>query len=177
MNLAAVNYHFGSKEKLYRETLLRRIRPLNEERSTLLAQAEQLSGDQPIPLRAIIETFIRPVLRRAADKALGGPPLLRLISRDLADPQPFMLLEMTEEFGPLMERYARALAKSLASVPMAEILWGMHFTIGVLLYVAARQQDFGRLSGGLCAGDDWEGCIRRLTDFCTAGFRALHAEK
>ena len=169
VNLAAVNYHFGSKEKLYREVLLRRIRPLNAQRTELLVRAEQLAGDQPIPLRAIVDAFVRPLLRHAADKSLGGLPFLRLISRDLTDPQPFMLNEMAKEFDPLIERYARALTQAIPGVPMAEIFWRMQFTIGALLYIAAHQHDLSRISHGLCTGDDLEGCIRRLIDFCAAG--------
>ena len=63
VNLAAVNYHFGSKEDLYKGVLIRRLRPVNEERMRLLTHVEQLAGEQPVPIRSILETFIRPLLR------------------------------------------------------------------------------------------------------------------
>jgi len=175
-NLAAVNYHFGSKEELYRQVLLRRIRPLNDERLTLLTEAEQLAGDQPIPIRAIVETLVRPLLRRAADKSSGGAALVRLVSRDLADPQPFMLGEMARELDPLIARYTRALTQAMPGMPVAELFWRMQFIIGTFLYVAAHQHDFERISHGLCSGDDVEGCTWRLIDFCTAGLCAPKAE-
>jgi AcrR family transcriptional regulator len=172
VNLAAVNYYFGSKEDLYKEVLFRRVRPVNEERLTLLTQAEQLAGDQPVPLRSVLDTFIRPLLRRAADQALGGMSFLRLISRDLTDPQPFMLDEMAREFDPLVTRYTHALTQALPGMPLPELFWRMQFTIGALLYAAAHQHDFERISHGLCRGDDLDGCIRRLVDFCAAGLGA-----
>lgn len=172
VNLAAVNYYFGSKEDLYKEVLFRRVRPVNEERLTLLTQAEQLAGDQPVPLRSVLDTFIRPLLRRAADSALGGMPFLRLISRDLADPQPFILENMAREFDPLVARYTHALTQALPGMPLPELFWRMQFTIGALLYSAAHQHDFERISHGLCRGDDLDGCIRRLVDFCAAGLGA-----
>ena len=172
VNLASVNYHFSSKEDLYKQIMLRHLRPINEERITLLAQAEQLAGDQPLPLRAILDTFIRPLLRRAADNILGGKPLLRLISRDLTDPQPFMREELAREFEPLIARYTQVLSQTLPGLPSPELFWRMQFTVGALLYTAAHQHEFERLSQGLCPGDDLDGCIRRLVDFCAAGFDA-----
>ena len=176
VNLAAVNYHFGSKEELYRQVLLRCIRPLNEERLMLLTEAEQLSGNQYVPLRAIVDTLVRPLLRRAADKSSGGVALIRLVSRDLADPQPFMLGEMAKEFDPLIARYTHALTQALPGLPPTELFWRMQFIIGALLYVAAHQYDFERISHGLCSGDDLDGCIRRLIDFCVAGLCAPKSE-
>jgi AcrR family transcriptional regulator len=172
VNLAAVNYHFGSKEDLYKAVLIRRIRPVNEERLTLLGQAEQLAGDQPVPLRAILDTFIRPLLRRAANELPGGMPFLRLISRDLTDPQPFMLDEMVREFDPLVARYTRVLTQTLPGIPLSELFWRMQFTIGGMLYAAAHQHDFERTSCGLCRENDLDGCLRRLIDFCAAGLQA-----
>jgi AcrR family transcriptional regulator len=171
-NLAAVNYHFGSKEDLYKAVLVRRIRPVNEERLDLLGQAEQLAGDQPVPLRAILDTFIRPLLHRAAGGAPGGMDFLCLISRDLADPQPFMRDEMAREFDPLVARYTRVLTQTLPSIPLPELFWRMQFTIGGMLYAAAHQRDFERTSCGLCQENDLSGCLRRLIDFCAAGLQA-----
>ena len=172
MNLAAVNYYFGSKEDLYKQMMFRRVRPVNEERLSLLTQAEQLAGDQPVPLRSILDSFIRPLIRRAADSTLGGTSFLRLISRDLTDPQPFMLDEMAREFDPLLTRYTHVLTQALPGTPLPEIFWRMQFTIGAMLFAAAHQHDLERISNGLCHGDDLDGCIRRLVDFCAAGLGA-----
>lgn len=172
VNLAAVNYHFGSKEALYKGVLFRRLRPINEERIRLLTQAEQLAGEQPVPIRSILDTFIRPLIRHAAGESSGGISFLRLISRDLTDPQPFMVAEMMKESDLLVERYTRALTQTLPNIPLPELFWRMQFTIGGMLYAAAHQRDFERTSCGLCRGDDLDGCLRRLVDFCAAGLAA-----
>ena len=75
---------------------------------------------------------------------------LRLISRDLTDPQPFMLDEMAREFDPLVTRYTHALTQALPGMPLPELFWRMQFTIGAMLYAAAHQHDFERISHGLC---------------------------
>ncbi len=172
VNIAAVNYHFGSKEDLYKAVLFRRIRPVNEERMRLLAYAEQLAGDQPVPIRSILEAYIRPMFRQAAECSGSGSPFLRLVSRALTDPQPFMAAEMVREFDPLVERFANALTHALPSIPLAELFWRMQFTVGGMLYASAHQHDFERTSHGLCQADDLDGCLRRLIDFCAAGLAA-----
>jgi len=138
----------------------------------MLAQAEQLAGDQPVPLRAVLDTFIRPLLRRAATAAPGGRSFLRLVGRDLADPPPFMRQLLLEEFAPLMARYAAVLGQSLPGLPLPERYWRMQFAVGALLHVAAHQHDLSQLSQGHCQTEDAEGGIRRLLDFCAAGFGA-----
>jgi len=172
VNLAAVNYHFRSKEELYKAVLLRRIRPVNEERMRFLGNAEQLAGDQPVPICSILEAFIRPLLRRAIDGSDNGLSFLRLLSRDLTDPQPFMVAEMSREFDPLVERFTRVLTQALPNIPVPDLFWRMQFTIGGMLYAAAHQKDFERTSRGLCRCDDLDGCIQRLIDFCAAGLAA-----
>jgi AcrR family transcriptional regulator len=169
VNLASVNYHFGTKEDLYKQVLLRRIRPLNEERMKLLAHAEQLAGDQPVPLNALLDSFIRPLFRCAMDQELGGMAFLRLICADLTDPKPFMLELLAGEFDPIAARYTRALARALPHLPAAELFWRMQFTIGVVLHAAVRHHDFERTSGGLCPRMDSDDCLSRLISFCGAG--------
>src|SRR5690606_36644825 len=49
VNLAAVNYHFGSKEALVQAVLKRRLAVLNHERLRLLDEREARAGGQPRP--------------------------------------------------------------------------------------------------------------------------------
>jgi AcrR family transcriptional regulator len=175
VNLAAVNYHFRSKEDLYRQVLLRRLRPINAERITRLAQAEQLAGDQPVPLRAILDAFIRPMLRNAGEPASGGASCLRLLSRETIDPQPFLREELARESEAVTNRYAQALGQALPGVPPHESSWRLQFALGALLLVAARWQELDRLASGPGSAHDVEDRIRRLVGFCAAGFDALRA--
>ena len=172
VNLAAVNYYFRSKEDLYRQVVIRRVRPINEQRLILLTQAEQLAGDQAVPLRAILDTFIRPFLRTAGDPASGGSPFVRLLGRELTDPLPFLRGELEREFAPLMTRYTHALSQALPGVSPAELDWRRRFAFGAMLFLAARAPEPQRATTGAGPAEERDGGIRRLVDFCAAGFAA-----
>src|SRR2546428_5766096 len=62
VNLAAINYHFGSKEDLIVAVFERRVVPVNEARLAALDAVEQAAGKKSPKLEAIVEAFIRPAL-------------------------------------------------------------------------------------------------------------------
>ena len=72
VNLAAIHYHFGSKESLLQAVLSRRLVPLNAERLTLLEIFERESGGRAIPLPKILEALVGPALRLSRDPKKGG---------------------------------------------------------------------------------------------------------
>lgn len=171
-NLAAVNYHFGSKQDLYRQVLLRRIRPINEERIALLTEAEQLAGEHPVPLRAIVETLICPLMRRTSDPEQTGIQTLRLISRALIEPPAFLREELAREFDPLFSRYANVIGRALPALPPRVILLRLRFVLGALLVATLAQATEGRPVTAAGGPFDLEECLRRLVEFGAAGLGA-----
>ena len=63
VNLAAVNYHFGSKEALIEEIVSRVVLPMNEERLRLLDAAEAAAKPKPAPASEVVNAFLRPVIQ------------------------------------------------------------------------------------------------------------------
>src|SRR6187431_254467 len=73
VNLAAVNYHFGSKEELFQAVLTRRLDPID--------RLERESAGKAIACEKILFAMLIPALRLARDEALGGKHFLRLVGR------------------------------------------------------------------------------------------------
>src|SRR3954453_18671250 len=90
VNLAAVNYHFGSKEELFQAVLTRRLDPMNQERVNLLTALEDASAPAPVPCERILSAMFIPALTLARDPERGGSNFLRLLGRAYADPAPFI---------------------------------------------------------------------------------------
>src|SRR4051794_28297309 len=63
VNLAAVNYHFGSKDALIEALFRRRLDPMNGARIAELDRLEAESSGRPPAADAIIRAFVGPSLR------------------------------------------------------------------------------------------------------------------
>src|SRR4051812_26133774 len=60
VNLAAIHYHFGSKEDLITAVFERRIVPVNAARLAALGRIEKMAGKRVPTLENILDAFIRP---------------------------------------------------------------------------------------------------------------------
>ncbi len=169
-NLAAVNYHFGSKEALVDAVLRRRIEPLNAERLSRLEAVE--ADDDPLDLEAVLEAWLVPALqlRDAADG--HGDRFVRLIGRVYSEPGPHLRELLPQLFGEVFERFSRALGRALPGLPRRELVWRMHFLLGSMIHTLADPARIETFSGGLCNPSDTDALAARLLAFVAAGMRA-----
>jgi AcrR family transcriptional regulator len=169
VNLAAIHYHYHSKEALFDAVILRRLEPINRERLELLDALEQ--AGQPT-LEQILEAFLAPAFRVGADPN-GGQTFVRLIGRLFSEEMSLFSHVIKQHFGVVLERFARALQAAAPELPTSEVLWRMLFMAGALGHaLRSCGQNLEALHGGLCDTSDVEGALRRLIGFAAAGFRA-----
>ena len=166
-NLAAVHYHFGSKEGLVRAVFSRRLGPLNQERVRQLEECERAEGGVEEVLRA----FVGPVLKMKREAPEGSRRFSRLMGRSFTEPSEEVRAIMTEEFGPMIRRFSAALARRLPHLPQPEILWRLHFAAGAMAHTAACGYLLEHHSEGACRAADPE-ALEHLITFLSAGLRA-----
>ena len=102
VNLAAVNYHFGSKERLIQAVMARRLGPLNRERLVLLERILENVGTARPPVEAIVEAFIGPALRMKHALGEAGDSFLRLMGHAMNQPSDRLRELITGQFAQVV---------------------------------------------------------------------------
>ena len=176
VNLAAVNYHFGSKESLMQEVFRRRLDWLNDERMRVLDELERTAEGKALKPSQIVDGFFGTLLRMAEDEQRGGMVFLRLLGRTLTDPSEFIRTFLAHEYAAVVDRYKEALFKALPDVPKAEIVWRFHFMLGATSYAIAGTDALRLVTDWQIEAEDstdrLDRLLPRLMSFLLGGLRA-----
>ncbi|ANT91439.1 TetR/AcrR family transcriptional regulator [Bordetella pertussis] len=176
VNLAAVNYHFGSKEALVQAVLKRRLEEVNRERLRLLDELEAAAGGAPLKPSQIVDAFFGTLLRLAASPDHAGKSFLPLLERTMTDPSGFIRTLFAEEYADVMERYKNALFAALPGVPRAEIMWRFQFMLGATSYAIMGTDTLRFVTGWTFdqaePPDNPHWLLPRLLSFLLGGLRA-----
>jgi AcrR family transcriptional regulator len=170
VNLASVNYHFGSKDALLFEIFRRRTGELNRERARMLHEANDRHGGQP-PVRDILEALFAPPLRwadPAHDRRISVQFIIRARSEGAAEIRDALQNDVSH-----LARFAEALKKARPELAPETVYWRLHFVLGMVHN--NRFVEFDRLhhlSGGLTREGDVAALLARMLDFAEAGFLA-----
>jgi len=171
VNLAAINYHFGSKERLIAEVLARRITALNAARVALLDKLDadaNTAGSAPAGAAAIMEVFINTMLLGDETERAQNMHTMKMLARFALDPDEEIAGMLKLHFLPLKERIARMLARALPNLRRDELEWRMGYAFGLvwhhILFAELRCKELGKKF-------DVKKEQRRLLNFCVAGFQ------
>ncbi|HUG99211.1 MAG TPA: TetR/AcrR family transcriptional regulator [Gammaproteobacteria bacterium] len=170
VNLAAVNYHFGSKDGLVEEVYRRRLEPLNRARLTNLDRLEKRRRKPT--LEEVLEAFMMPVASLARDPAQGGPTVMRLLGQSHAEAEAPFKTWFAGQYRRVLERYHAALCRVLPEIPPEDVRWRLQFLVGALTYPVAERQLVELVSGEAIDPADVHLIVERLLPFVVAGFRA-----
>jgi AcrR family transcriptional regulator len=173
VNLAAVNYHFGSKHALIEAVFRRRLDPMNATRLGALDRLEKDAAGRPLSAEAIIRAFIGESLRMIEDARGGGRNFIRLLGRTYTEPSKPIRVLIGQLYAPVMERFKAAFERALPQMPREELVWRIHFMFGTLSYTLAAT-DTVQLIAGCKPEDRYDARLleERLSSFLAAGLDA-----
>ncbi len=162
VNLAAIHYHFGSKEDLIEQIIARKVGPVNQRRLQLLDQYEAEAGKRPLPVEKVLEALLMP----AFTVPKRSPDFTKLMGRLYGEG--LMPRIAQPHFEPVIQRFRAAFEKSLPELPERDRAWRMHFMIGAMAHMLMKPPDELHDTGH----ETPERLVRRLIVFLSAGFRA-----
>jgi AcrR family transcriptional regulator len=159
VNLAAIHYHFGSKQDLLDQVILRKAAPVNERRIKLLDQFEAEAAPQPVRVEKILEAFIAPAIM--IDKS---PDFVKLMGR--VHSEGLMPNIAQRHFQPIIDRFLAALKRALPSMSAEELAWKTHFALGAMAHTLTGRP----LTFPEAARESPERVVQRLIAFIGSGF-------
>jgi AcrR family transcriptional regulator len=172
VNLAAVHYHFHSKEALLEAVIRRRADPLNAERIALLDACEKRAGKSGPSVEEILESFVGPPMRLILSPSGEGRIFGKLIGRLHAETGEKFFLLLKKHFEVVALRFSRALQRLFPALSREELFWRVHWAAGSMAHTLAHWDKVGLISGSKARTNDVNVLVPRLVAFLAAGFRA-----
>jgi AcrR family transcriptional regulator len=167
VNLAAVNYHFGSKDNLVEEVFKRRLDQLNAQRLTAL---KQIAGHSGTTLEDVLGAFIRPALDLSHDG--GGGLFMRVLARAFAEHDDSLRKFLSENYGHVMRQFTAEFARLLPNLSKEELYWRIDLVTGALTHAMSGFGIIQRKSD-VSETTHREQTAAHLIRFSAAGLRAV----
>jgi AcrR family transcriptional regulator len=171
-HVAAVNYHFGSREGLMILVMAHYLTPINEARLARLDLLERKwPGKAILPLEEVIDAFVRPLVGQLRKSQLPEPLLYKLLGRIFTrqgDGLPRLIAEPLQQTS---ERFVRAFERALPLVSTEDLVWRVHFMVGGMIHMLMHRELLlppGAGSGGAATMD---ATLSRFVRFAAVGLR------
>lgn len=173
VNLAAVNYHFGSKEALIEAVFARRLQPLNEIRRKRLEDVRRraVSEGRSPRVDEVLRAFIEPTLH-FRDSAPGAREFITMVGQALAEPSDTVRNIFMNLMSPVFLFFFDCLAEALPEMPKDLLFWRLHFTMGAMSHTMCLRDKVRLAPAGIDAACDTDRLIEMLMAFLTAGMEA-----
>jgi len=169
VNLAAINYHFKSKEGLLKEVLHRRIDPVNSER---LAMLDRLEAENDYSPPRILRALLEPALRLKERFGARGEAVVTIVGRLHADPPAIAGDLFRELFQEMFLRFSKAFRKALPDLPESELALRLHYTIGSMIHIMQCGNHLKSFTHELPADVNSSGLLDSVIAFTAAGLTA-----
>lgn len=151
VNLAAVNYHFGSKKALIQAVFERFLTPFCVALDAALDR--RLAADSPaLQLDELLAVIARATSELNARDPARGVVFMRLIGLAYNESQGHLRRYIASQYGRTFSRLQRLVAEAAPDIPPDDLFWRMHFALGSVIFtlsglaplLAIAGSEFGR---------------------------------
>jgi AcrR family transcriptional regulator len=166
VNLAAVHYHFGTKQDLLDQIILRKASGVNAEREAILDRLERDSPLGVIPVAQILRAFFAPMIRKGSE----NPQFVKLMGR--MHTEGLLPAVVEKHFQPTATRFVKALHRAVPELSEGELFWRVQFMYGAMSQAVCGWDTAPLGLGVQRDGADFGRVMQRLLTFLSAGFAA-----
>jgi AcrR family transcriptional regulator len=117
-NLAAVNYYFGGKDKLYAEMFRRQFEMMIQRNLEII---ERVMSQPDVSLEVLLRAVMEPVIRRVIENETGGK-VMRLLVREILNRRIDRETLAADMKGRLFDRLGQAILQLVPEIDSDKIL-------------------------------------------------------
>ncbi len=134
VNLAAVNYHFGSKKALIQAVFARFLNPFCEELDKALDQKIESKKGATLTVDELIDSLFSTLL--ASTQGLGETPnqFMRLLGLAYTQSQEHLRHFIIAEYGENYSRFTELLREAMPKVKPEVFYWRLYFMLGASVF-------------------------------------------
>lgn len=167
-NVAAINYHFGSRETLISLVVTHQLGPVIKERLARLETVEKKWTGKAAPLEEILDAMMRPLVGNIRKSDLPEALRCQLLGRILGGQGVIFPQEVSQDMETARQRFLRLLAKALPSVSSEDLAWRIQFVAGGIIHLLSGRD--APLAEG-ATPQPIETTLGRFIRFAAAGLR------
>lgn len=134
VNLAAVNYHFGSKKALIQAVFARFLAPFVAELDTALNGWIKNKDADPTDLMALLRLLSDTALRSGAERPERLRIFMRLLGLAYSQGQGHLRRFIRVEYGQVFRRYSELLSEATPELSHEDRFWRFHFMLGATMF-------------------------------------------
>jgi AcrR family transcriptional regulator len=168
-NLAAMNYHFGNKEKLYIEVFHLELIKLREQRIGGIQQTlQEEKGDNSLEgfLRGFATIFLAPLIQEET-----GPRLIQMMMREMLESHLPEGMFLNEVVIPVNRVLLDALTRVCPGLDEARAQLCIFSIIGQLIHIVRMHNVVGHAKVEKFLLPDIDNLVEHVVRFSTAGVR------
>ena len=170
-NVAAINYHFGSRDGLVATVVTCYLAPINDERLVRLEALERKFPGKAVPLEEVLDAFVRPLAGAVRKSELSERFFCQLMGRIFAMRGDGLPKDLVSQMQAVSDRFTRVLAKALPGLSQEELLWRTHSVVGAMIHMLTHEDMLHRMTQGASGAPTMEVTLGRFIRFAAAGLR------
>lgn len=152
VNLAAVNYHFGSKKELIQAVFERFLTPFTEALAGELDR--RIAAGETLAVEDLLESLYRVGMGSLAEQGRDPQRFMRLLGLAYTQYQGHLRRFIVSRYGDSYRRFAGLLARALPGLDPVTFYWRLYFMLGATIFTlssfdaieAILREDFGAQS-------------------------------